>query len=45
LGHHKKSLNYGSPPKIKDFMEIWNVSPFGPPIFLRRGGLWGKYMG
>jgi len=41
----KKKFKLWRPPKIKDSMEIWNASPFGPPILVRRGGLWGKYMG
>jgi hypothetical protein len=45
LGHCKKKFKLWKPPKIKDSMEIWNASPFGPPILVRRGGLWGKYMG
>jgi hypothetical protein len=32
-------------PKIEDSMERCNASPFGPPIYVRRGGLWAKHMG
>ncbi len=32
-------------PKIEDFMERWNGSPFGLPIQVRKGGLWAKHMG
>jgi hypothetical protein len=31
--------------KIKDFMENWSASPVGPPIKVRRGGLWAKHVG
>jgi len=26
-------------------MDRWGASPFGPPINVRRGGLWAKHMG
>jgi len=26
-------------------MERWSVSPFGPPLQVRRGGLWAKHIG
>ncbi len=26
-------------------MEKWSVSPFSPPIQVRRGGLWAKHKG
>jgi hypothetical protein len=32
-------------PKIEDFMERCNGSPFGPHMYVRRGGLWAKHMG
>jgi len=32
-------------PKIEDSMERCNASPFGPPTYVRRGGLWAKHMG
>jgi hypothetical protein len=32
-------------PQIEDSMERWSVSPFGPPIWVRRGGLWAKHKG
>jgi hypothetical protein len=41
----KKSWNYGGSPKIEYSMESWSVSPFAPPIQVRRGGLWAKHMG
>jgi hypothetical protein len=41
----KKSWNYGGSPKIEDSMESWSASPFGPPIYVRRGWLWAKHIG
>jgi hypothetical protein len=38
----KKKFKLWRPPKIKDSMEIWNASPFGPLILVKRGGLWGN---
>jgi hypothetical protein len=32
-------------PKIEDSMKKWSASSFGPPIWVRRGGLWAKHMG
>jgi hypothetical protein len=26
-------------------MDRWSASPFGPRIYVRRGGLWAKHMG
>jgi len=26
-------------------MKRWSASPFGPPIYVRRGGLWAKHVG
>jgi hypothetical protein len=31
--------------KIEDSMERWSASPFGPTIYMKRGGLWAKHMG
>jgi hypothetical protein len=39
----KISWNYGGSPKIEDSMERWRASPFGPPIEVRREGLWAKH--
>jgi len=35
----KKGCNYGGSPIIKNSIEIWRVLPFGPRIYLRRGGI------
>jgi len=31
--------------KTEVSMERSNASPFGPPLLVRRGGLWAKHMG
>ncbi len=41
----KQSWNYGGSPSIKESMERWSALPFGPPIYVRRGGLLAKHMG
>jgi hypothetical protein len=32
-------------PQNEASFERWSASPFGPPIYVRRGGLWGKTYG
>ncbi len=41
----KKGWNYWGSPKIEDSIERCNASSFGPPIQVRRGGLWAIHMG
>jgi hypothetical protein len=41
----KKKVGTMEAPQNKDFMERWSASLFGPPIYVRRGGLWAKHMG
>jgi hypothetical protein len=45
LAHCKKTWNYWRLPKIEDSMERWSASPFGSPLWVRRGGLWALHMG
>jgi hypothetical protein len=45
IGLSPKKLKLSRFPKIEDSMERCNASPFGPPIYVRRGGLWAKHMG
>jgi hypothetical protein len=45
IGHHNEKLKLWRLPKIKDFIERQSTSSFGPPIYVRRGGLWAKHMG
>jgi len=41
----KKVETMEAPPKIEDSIERLSASPFGPPIHMRRGGLWATHMG
>jgi len=38
IGPDKKKLKLRRLTKIEDSMDRWSASPFGPPIYLRRGG-------
>jgi hypothetical protein len=39
----KKKLKPWRLPKIEESIERWSASTFGPPTYVRRGGLWAKH--
>jgi len=41
----QKKLKLWKLTKIEDSVDRWSASPFGSPIYVRRGGLWAKHMG
>ncbi len=41
----KKSWNYGGSPNLKESMERWSASAFGPPIICEKGRTFGKTYG
>jgi hypothetical protein len=45
IGPSQKKLKLFKLPKIEESMERRIASPFGPPIYVRRGGLSAKHMG
>jgi hypothetical protein len=45
IGPDKKKLKLWKLTKIEDSVDRWSASPFGSPIYVRRGGHWAKHMG
>jgi hypothetical protein len=45
LSNHNTKFKLWRLPKIKASMERWSPPPFGPAMYVRRGGLWAKHTG